>query len=77
MGSEQKKTISAKPLNFFPGPGTYDGRKPKNQTAYGFGSSKRMPAKTDGSPGPGAYKIPTKIRNVETYSMNKNQFSFV
>ena len=47
MGSDQKKTISAKPLNFFPGPGTYDGRKPKNHLSYGFGSSKRMPTKSD------------------------------
>ena len=77
MGSDQKKTISAKPLNYFPGPGTYDGRRPKSNVSYGFGSSKRMPTKVDGSPGPGAYRIPTKIRDLETYSLNKNQFSFV
>ena len=77
LGSEQKKTISARPLNNFPGPGTYNGKKARNITSYGFGSSQRMKSRDDGSPGPGAYKIPTKVRNVETYSMNKNQFSFV
>ena len=77
MGSEQKKTISARPLNLFPGPGTYDGKKARNAPSYGFGSSQRMKIKDDGSPGPGSYKIPTKVRNVETYSLSKNQFSFV
>ena len=77
MGSDKKTTISAKPLNFFPGPGSYDGRKPKNNLSYGFGSSKRMPTKADGLPGPGAYRIPTKIRNLETYTLNKNKFSYV
>ena len=77
MGSEKKKTIAAKPKNHFPGPGSYNEDKPKRQTSYGFGSSKRMYVKSDNSPGPGAYRIPTKIRNVETYSLNKNKYSFV
>lgn len=77
MGSEQKKTISAKPLNHFPGPGNYDGDKLKTRVSYGFGTSKRMDIKHDGSPGPGAYKIPTKIRDLQTYSLQKNQYSYV
>lgn len=77
MGSESKKTIAAKPLNRFPGPGTYEGSKPKRNTSYGFGSSKRMEIKKDNSPGPGSYKIPTKIRDLDTYVLSKNEFSYV
>jgi hypothetical protein len=77
MGTERKKTIAAKPINKFPGPGTYNGNKMKRHTSFGFGSSKRMPVKSDGSPGPGSYKIPTKVRNLEVYSLTKNQFSYV
>lgn len=65
MGTEQKKTISAKPLNYFPGPGTYVENKFRTAgPKFGFGSSKRMEIKKDNSPGPGSYKIPTKVRDL-------------
>ena len=77
MGTDRKKTIAAKPLNKFPGPGSYNGNKMKRNTSYGFGSSKRMEIKCDHSPGPGAYRIPTKVRNLEVYSLSKNKYSYV
>jgi len=77
MGSEGKKTICAKPLNSNPGPGNYYKYGFKGGPSFGFGTSTRMSIKKNDSPGPGSYKIPTKVRNLETYSLNKNKFSYV
>jgi hypothetical protein len=77
MGSEKKKTIAGRPHNKYPGPGTYYGQKPKSGPSFGFGSGKRMHVNCNDSPGPGSYKIPTKIRNVEGYALDKNNFSYV
>ena len=77
MGTQKKKTIAARPLNHFPGPGTYYKSKPRTGPSFGFGSSKRMHVRSDDSPGPGSYKIPTKIRNLEGYALPKNKYSFV
>lgn len=55
-----------------PGPGQYQGSAEKVKTAapkYGFGSSKRPDLKTDGSPGPGAYRVPVKVADVPDYNM--------
>lgn len=53
-----------------PGPGGYDGHSglsKKKGPSYGFGSSKRG-MKEHVTPGPGAYRVPTKIVDVAFYS---------
>jgi hypothetical protein len=45
---------------------------------FGFGSTKRMPKKTDLQPGPGSYKIPAQVGSVPSYSIpNRKDFMFV
>ena len=77
MGSQKKHTISAKPLNNYPGPGRYGEKKNGKGKSFGFGTGKRMLVKRDSSPGPGSYKIPTKIRDLQNYTLSKNEFSYV
>lgn len=80
MGRDHKKTISGKPLNqYTTSPGHYQNERKYKASgpSFGFGTSKRPEFKHDSSPGPGSYKIPTKVRNLETYALNKNEFSYV
>jgi hypothetical protein len=79
MGTESKATISAKPLNkFIAGPGQYQSKSSfEGRTSFSFGSSKRPEYTKEGNPGPGSYKIPTKVSNLEQYSLAKTQFSYV
>lgn len=80
MGIDQKTSICARPLNKFTvGPGDYQNKKKfvSSGPSYGFGSSKRDGFKHTNTPGPGSYKIPTKVRNLETYALNKNKYSYV
>jgi hypothetical protein len=65
-----------------PGPGAYDqSKRPglNKAPAYGFGSESRDHISKNGTPGPGAYKIPVKVADVEKYSIpNQNpEFKFV
>jgi hypothetical protein len=48
-----------KELNKNPGPGIYEQKGQLSGPKFGFGSSSRMPMKSDGSPGPGSYKLPS------------------
>ena len=81
MGTDKKKTICARPLNKYTvGPGDYQKGLKKFKSSgpsFGFGSSKRAEFKNESTPGPGSYKIPTKVRNLETYALNKNKYSYV
>ena len=55
-----------------PGPGTYNKNLADKRDApkYGFGSSaQREPQKKTLSPGPGGYRIPSKIADTPAYSM--------
>ena len=56
-----------------PGPGAYAGDAAfikSKAPNYGFGSSKRPElAKKSTSPGPGAYKIPSRVAEVPDFAM--------
>ena len=62
-GTEVRKSKAVEILNHNPGPGTYklNSSFGKTNTGFGFGSASRDPLRKGGSPGPGAYKVPTKI----------------
>lgn len=80
MGRDKKKSLSSKPLNKYAvSPGDYQNDKKFKPSgpSFGFGSSKRAEFKNESTPGPGSYKIPTKVRNLETYALGKNKFSYV
>ena len=51
----------------------------KNAPSYGFGSEKRGKTHTQGTPGPGAYRVPVKIIDVPKYLIpNQNEeFKYV
>jgi hypothetical protein len=72
------KSILAKPKNEYPGPGNYKDES-KKVKGYGFGSSPRDPPKKDGGPGPGSYKIPTKISNTSKMAVpgQNQEFRYV
>jgi len=72
MGSKLKSTLTKN--EHVPGPGTYVNSAEKLKTAapsFGFGTSKRPElGKTKNTvPGPGAYKLPTKIGDVPDFAM--------
>jgi hypothetical protein len=77
MGTQKKKLLPAQPLNDNPAPGSYHSNKRKTSGGFGFGSAPRMKDYGKATPGPGDYKIPTKIRDVGSYALSKNQFSYV
>lgn len=63
-----------------PGPGTYVNSAEKfkqSAPSFGFGSSKRpeMGNKKQNTPGPGSYKVPSKIADVPSYSYQKKDDS--
>lgn len=63
-----------------PGPGQYmlNSDKAKKPIKSGFGSSERKDDSSLGkdSPGPGAYKIPVKVKNVPQYANAKGDTKF-
>lgn len=78
MGKQKKDLCPAKPLNDFPGAGSYHNKKRKAVgPSFGFGSAPRMKEYKKAGPGPGDYKIPTKIRDCPNHALGKNQFSYV
>ena len=62
-GSEIRKSKACEVLNRNPGPGKYvlESCFGKSNSGYGFGSASRDPMRKGGAPGPGAYRVPTKI----------------
>ena len=57
-----------------PGPGTYINRSEKlkqSAPSFGFGTSKRpqLGSSRDNVPGPGSYKLPSKIQDVPAYAL--------
>ncbi len=78
MGTQKKKLLPCKPLNDNPGAGSYhSGKRKAVGPSFGFGSAPRMKDYGKGTPGPGDYKIPTKVRDVGSYALPKNQYSYV
>jgi len=73
MGTQKKDLLPCKVTNDNPGAGSYHSgmRKPVGP-GFGFGSAPRMKDYSKASPGPGDYKIPTKVRDVGTYALAKN-----
>ena len=70
--SIQGRYPSQKMLNV-PGPGTYTDIRPKTASkaapAYGFGSSpQRVPHKKAVAPGPGAYRVPSTVGALPSYT---------
>lgn len=72
MGTQKKKLIPCQPLNENPGAGAYDPKKNIGGPAFGFGSEARDKNYVKPSPGPGDYKIPTKIRDTAKFGLPKN-----
>lgn len=62
-----------------PGAGTYDLNQKNAGPSFGFGTSKRSDLATHGVPGPGQYKVPTKVVDTALYSNSRppEQFKFV
>ena len=78
MGTQKKDLLPCKVNNDNPGAGSYhSGKRGKSGPGFGFGSQSRMKNYSKQTPGPGDYKIPTKIRDCGNYALNKNQFSYV
>lgn len=78
MGTQKKKLIPCQPLNENPGSGSYHNNKRKQVgPGFGFGSESRMKDYGKPTPGPGDYKIPTKIRDTSSFQLHKNKFSYV
>jgi len=62
-----------------PGPGAYDVAKASHKTglSYVFGSDQRTPLKkSDGVPGPGAYKVPVYVADVPKYLLPEQNQEF-
>jgi hypothetical protein len=50
-----------------PGPGNYDlstANAQRSAPKYGFGTSQRIGARDEGTPGPGSYKVPSRVADV-------------
>ena len=83
MGLKLKGDLIAPTAKVVPGPGAYTGVAENTQKAaprYGFGSSKRGEmAKMTGTPGPGSYKLPTKVADVQAFALpnQKAEYKFV
>lgn len=62
-----------------PGPGQYPLDSTLKGPRFGFGTDKRHKPAKDSSPGPGAYKVPTKIADVPKYVIpnQKEEHKFV
>jgi len=81
MGLKLKGSLDQTTLNV-PGPGSYSNNAEKNKPAaprFGFGTSKRPditgPKKMQ-TPGPGEYKVPSKISNMADFALpGRNQES--
>lgn len=76
MGSKLGSAI-VDTKNKGPGPGSYEShlKDKKDAPKFGFGSSKRpeLGKKKDNVPGPGDYRVPTKVGDVPNYSMPRDE----
>lgn len=75
MGARLASPMANKTI-YVPGPGSYanDSEKLKAAKApsFGFGTSKRPDMASNGKnpgPGPGTYKLPTRVANVANFAM--------
>lgn len=73
MGSETRdRNPHMKEQKTVPGAGTYTSNynQKSKSPSFGFGSSKRpdIAGKRDNTPGPGNYKVPTKIADTASYA---------
>jgi Sperm-tail PG-rich repeat len=61
-----------------PGPGNYNPRKRPTSAApaYGFGSSTRGQLTREATPGPGTYKVPSRIQDVPHYLLPNRDAEF-
>lgn len=57
-----------------PGPGTYNNLKLNNSQSVIFSKDKKFKERKENSPGPGQYKIPCSIRDVNDYSVVNGNF---
>ena len=57
-----------------PGPGAYNGNKLNNSNSITFTKDKKYKEIRNNSPGPGQYKIPCSIRDVNDYSIVNGNF---
>ena len=75
MGLKLKSGPLSQSHQVIPGPGQYDGGTTAHKTKapqFGFGSSKRpdiVGGKKGTTPGPGDYKVPVRISNVEDFAL--------
>ena len=80
MGAKLGSCLTSK--SQAPGPGQYVNEAHKMKTAapsYGFGTSQRPAITGPGkniSPGPGAYKVPTKISDAAAFALPNRQEIF-
>ena len=86
MGSEPRIPGDKTSVKIVPGPGNYNPKKRPQSAApeYGFGTATRVQAAgglttKDTTPGPGAYKVPSRIQDVPNYLLpNRSQeFKYV
>ena len=69
MGGEKKcKDNTVKETGGKPGPSVYAIVNKNRGPSFGFGSGKRSDMAVHGVPGPGQYKVPTKVVDVAMYS---------
>ena len=78
IGTEDRIPRDRTSVKEVPGPGNYNPKKRPTSAApaYGFGSGQRQGSKStkDLTPGPGTYKLPSRIQDVPTYLLpNRSQ----
>lgn len=69
MGSAPKQVKDISTRRHVPGPGAYEPKHPEKNQKTSFPLAARVQPKKELSPGPGAYKIPTKVSEVPTYAL--------
>ena len=82
MGAKLKYGGLSQSVQHLPGPGHYEGSANSvkiKAPQFGFGSSKRpdiVGGKKDTTPGPGDYKIPVRISNLEDFEIPGHHHEF-
>ena len=78
IGTEERIPNDRTTVKIVPGPGNYNPKKRPTSAApaYGFGTGNRGHSKStkDLTPGPGAYRLPSRIQDVPQYLLpNRSQ----
>ena len=81
IGTEERIPKDRTTIKEVPGPGNYNPKKrpPSAAPAYGFGSSTRSHGslgEREKTPGPGAYKLPSRIQDVPDFLLPNRSTEF-